>query len=101
MVARTLELLLQEAGYETLLLEEPASDRAQELLEGASLLLLLPAMDAELMEAFLEAKESTPTVAGIPVLALSLPFEESERKRWTYELWPSHFGGLKRTITTA
>jgi hypothetical protein len=64
--------LLREEGYATRLIEaHPTGLVDDELLEGVDVVLLSPALDAEVREALLEAMRSTPKTAAIPVLPLS------------------------------
>jgi hypothetical protein len=76
-VGRTLCVLLESHGYNTVLLDSHPTGVVDELLDGADLLLLTPRVDEGVREAFVGAMgKSTPQKADIPVIALSTPTEE-------------------------
>jgi hypothetical protein len=76
-VGRTLSLLLEGHGYQTILLDSYPTGVVDELLEGAHLLLLVPRLDQGVREAFVGAMgKSTPQKADMPVIALSTATEE-------------------------
>jgi hypothetical protein len=76
-VGRTLSLLLEGHGYQTILLDSYPTGVVDELLEGAHLLILTPRVDKGVREAFLGAMgKSTPQVGDMPVIALSTSVEE-------------------------
>jgi hypothetical protein len=64
--------LLQQEGYATRHLEAsyPTGFVDDEPLDGVDVVLLSPALDAEVREALLEAMRSTPNTAVMPVLTL-------------------------------
>jgi hypothetical protein len=71
-VGRTLSLLLESHGYNTVLLDSYPTGVVDELLDGADLLLLTPRVDQGVREAFLGAMgKSTPQKAEMPVISLS------------------------------
>jgi hypothetical protein len=71
-VGRTLSLLLEGHGYQTILLDSYPTGIVDELLDGAHLLILTPRVDEGVREAFLGAMgKSTPQKADMPVIALS------------------------------
>ena len=71
-VGRTLCVLLEGHGYNTILLDYYPAGVVDELLEGAHLLLMTPRLDEDLLEAFLAGMgKSGPQKGGIPVIALS------------------------------
>jgi hypothetical protein len=73
LVEDILARLLREEGYATRLIEAsyPTGLVDDELLDGVDVVLLSPALDAEVHGAFLEAMRSTQETAAIPVLPLS------------------------------
>jgi hypothetical protein len=76
-VGRTLSLLLEGHGYQTILLDSYPTGVVDELLEGAHLLLLTPRVDKGVREAFVGAMgKSTPQKAEMPVIALTTALEE-------------------------
>jgi len=76
-VGRSLSVLLESHGYNTVLLDSYPTGVLDELLEGAHLLILTPRVDQGVREAFLGAMgKSTPQKADMPVIALSTPVEE-------------------------
>jgi hypothetical protein len=71
-VGRSLSLLLESHGYNTVLLDSYPTGIVDELLNGAHLLILTPRVDQGVREAFLGAMgKSTPQNADMPVIALS------------------------------
>jgi len=77
-VGRTLSLLLEGSGYETILLDGFPTGVVDELLEGAHLLLLTPRVDEGVREAFVGAMgKSTPQVGHMPVIALCTALGEN------------------------
>ena len=72
-VGRTLCVLLEGHGYNTILLDSHPTGVVEELLEGAHLLLMTPRLDEDLREAFIIGAKgkSDPQKGGIPVIALS------------------------------
>jgi hypothetical protein len=71
-VGRSLSVLLESHGYNTVLLDSHPTGVVDELLDGAHLLLLTPRVDEGVREAFLGAMgKSTPQKAHMPVIALS------------------------------
>ena len=76
-VGRSLSVLLESHGYNTVLLDSYPTGVVDELLDGAHLLLLTPRVDEGVREAFVGAMgKSTPQKADIPVIALSTNTEE-------------------------
>ena len=92
-VGRSLSVLLESHGYNTVLLDSHPTGVVDELLEGAHLLILTPRVDQGVREAFLGAMgKRVPQKAEMPVIALStapeenLPEEEGViRVPWPYE----------------
>jgi hypothetical protein len=90
-VGRTLSLLLEGHGYQTILLDSYPTGIVDELLEGAHLLLLTPRVDEGVHGAFVGAMgKSTPQKADMPVIALSTAVEEGlpEKEGVQSVLWP-------------
>jgi hypothetical protein len=77
-VGRSLSVLLESHGYNTVLLDSHPTGVVDELLEGAHLLILTPRVDQGVREAFLGAMgKSTPQKADMPVIALHTALEEN------------------------
>jgi hypothetical protein len=76
-VGRSLSVLLESHGYNTVLLDAYPTGVVDELLEGAHLLILTPRVDQGVREAFLGAMgKRVPQKADIPVIALHTALEE-------------------------
>jgi hypothetical protein len=76
-VGRSLSVLLESHGYNTVLLDSYPTGIVDELLDGAHLLILTPRVDQGVREAFLGAMgKSTPQKADMPVIALHTALEE-------------------------
>jgi hypothetical protein len=76
-VGRSLSVLLESHGYNTVLLDSHPTGIVDELLDGAHLLILTPRVDQGVREAFLGAMgKSTPQKANMPVIALTTAVEE-------------------------
>jgi hypothetical protein len=92
-VGRSLSVLLESHGYNTVLLDSHPTGVVDELLEGAHLLILTPRVDQGVRVAFLTAMGKTvPQRADMPVIALSTSVEEAPpeeegviRVPWPYE----------------
>jgi hypothetical protein len=70
-VGRSLSVLLESHGYNTVLLDSHPTGIVDELLEGAHLLILTPRVDQGVREAFVGAMgKSTPQKADMPVIVL-------------------------------
>jgi hypothetical protein len=81
-VGRSLSVLLESHGYNTVLLDSHPTGVVDELLDGAHLLLLAPRVDQGVREAFLGAMgKSTPQKAHMPVIALHAALEENLPKK--------------------
>jgi hypothetical protein len=81
-VGRSLSVLLEGSGYETILLDAYPTGVVDELLEGAHLLILTPRVDQGVREAFLGAMgKSTPQKAEMPVIALHTDIEEDRPEK--------------------
>jgi hypothetical protein len=76
-VGRSLSVLLESHGYNTVLLDAYPTGVVDELLDGAHLLILTPRVDKGVREAFLGAMgKSTPQKAEMSVIALHTALEE-------------------------
>jgi len=77
-VGRSLSVLLEGSGYNTVLVDSYPTGIVDELLEGAHLLILTPRVDQGVREAFLGAMgKNTPQKAQMPVIALHTAPEEN------------------------
>ena len=103
-VGRSLSVLLESHGYNTVLLDSHPTGVVDELLEGAHLLILTPRVDQGVREAFLGAMgKSTPQKADMPVIALSTSVEEAppEEEGVIGVPWPSETKVLIERIEAA
>jgi hypothetical protein len=103
-VGRSLSVLLESHGYNTVLLDSHPTGVVDELLDGAHLLLLTPRVDEGVREAFLGAMgKSTPQKAKMPVIALSTATEEDlpEKEGVIRVPWPSETKDLVERIEAA
>jgi hypothetical protein len=76
-VGRSLSLLLESHGYNTVLLDSYPTGVVDELLDGVHLLILTPRVDQGVREAFLGAMgKRVPQKAEMPVIALTTALEE-------------------------
>ena len=103
-VGRSISVLLEGSGYETILLDSHPTGIVDELLEGAHLLILTPRVDQGVREAFLGAMgKSTPQKAAMPVIALTTAIEEElpEKEGVIRVPWPSKTKVLAERIEAA
>ena len=71
LVEGILARLLEEEGYSTRHLEAYPTGLVEGLLEGVDILLLAPGLKDGAREGFLEAMNTTPETAAIPVLTFT------------------------------
>jgi hypothetical protein len=91
-VGRTLSVLLESHGYNTVLVDSYPTGVVDELLNGADLLLLVPSLDEGVREAFLGAMgKRVPQKRDIPVIALHTALEENlpEKEGVISVPWPT------------
>jgi hypothetical protein len=103
-VGRSLSVLLESHGYDTVLLDSHPTGIVDELLDRADLLLLTPRVDEGVREAFLGAMgKSTPQRADMPVIALYTALEEDlpEKEGVIRVPWPSETKVLVERIEAA
>jgi hypothetical protein len=103
-VGRSLSVLLEGSGYNTVLLDSHPTGVVDELLEGAHLLLLAPRVDEGVREAFVGAMgKSTPQKSSIPVIALTTALEEDlpEKEGVIKVPWPCETKVLIERIEAA
>jgi hypothetical protein len=100
---RALCLLLEGSGYGTTPIDAYTIGVADELLEGADLLLLAPRLDEGVSEAFLSAMgKRTPQRADTPVIALTTVVEESPQDEGVQSVpWPCETKVLVERIEAA
>ncbi len=101
LVGRALELLLEGAGYEVRLLEEPDASRVEDALHGTDVLLIDRGLSNGRREDFLGALASTLETATIPVLALSPSDAGSAAEEDRVVPWPCKIEDLVREIEAA
>jgi hypothetical protein len=81
-VGRSLSVLLESHGYNTVLLDSHPTGVVDELLEGAHLLILTPRVDQGVREAFLGAMgKRVAQKADMPVIALHTALEENQPEK--------------------
>ncbi len=103
-VENAIALLLESAGYDTKVLEDPSASaaNAEEQLVGVDLLLLTPSLREETREGFLKAIEVTPATVGMPVLTLSTaPQDELNDRTAGMVPWPTPLENLRLAIEAA
>ena len=103
-VGRALCALLEGSGYQTTPLGAYPTGVADELLEGAHLLLLVPRLDEGVRESFVGAMgKSTPQKGEMPVIALSTIVEEGlpEKEGIISVPWPCETKVLVERIEAA
>jgi hypothetical protein len=103
-VGRSLSVLLESHGYNTVLLDSHPTGIVDELLDGAHLLILTPRVDQGVREAFLGAMgKRVPQKAVMPVIALSTATEEElpEKEGVIRVPWPSETKDLVERIEAA
>jgi hypothetical protein len=102
-VGSALCALLEGSGYRIAPLDAHPTGIADELLEGADLLLLAPRLDGGAREAFLGAMgKSVPQHAAMPVIALTTAVEEAPTGEEIRTVpWPCETKALVRRIEAA
>jgi hypothetical protein len=104
-VGRSISVLLEGSGYNTVLLDSHPTGIVDELLDGAHLLLLTPRVDQGVRKAFLGAMgKSTPQKRDMPVIALSTTTvtEEAQLEKGVIRVpWPTETKGLVDHIEAA
>jgi hypothetical protein len=100
-VGRALEVLLQGLGYDTRLIEEPATGKPQELLQGVQLLLVAPSPHTRSLERFLDEAGSVAETAAIPVLTLSSVARRVLADQTGFVPWPCRPEDLEAEIEGA
>ncbi len=101
MVGRALELLLEGAGYEVRLLEEPDATRVEDLLGDIDVLILDRNLSNGRREDLMGALASTLETATIPVLSLSSGSEGTSAREDRVVPWPCKIEDLAREIEAA
>jgi hypothetical protein len=100
-VGRSLEVLLQGAGYGTRIIEEPTRDKPHETLEGIRLVLVAPTPSTKSRERFLADMEGRSGETGIPVLTLSMILDGGQPDTTGSVPWPCRLEALKSEIEAA
>ena len=104
-VGRSISVLLESHGYNTVLLDSYPTGVVDELLDGAHLLILTPRVDQGVREAFLGAMgKRVPQKAEMPVIALHTSVEEAPPKEEEGVIsvpWPSETKVLIERIEAA
>ncbi len=100
-LSQALEVWLGTAGYDVRLLEASLTRDLTGMLGRVHLVLLGPRLRAELREALLGSMGSTPEMAALPVLELTMAGDEARDERVARVLWPCRMEDLKREIEAA
>ncbi len=100
MVGRSLEVLLQGAGYGTRIIEEPTPDYPHDSLEGIRLVLVVPTPSTESRARFLASMKSR-SGGPIPVLTLSMVLNRVLSDPTGNVPWPCRLEDLKNEIEAA
>jgi hypothetical protein len=100
-VGRSLEVLLQGAGYSTRIIEEPIRDKPHETLEGIQLVLVAPTPSTKSRERFLAGMGGKSGEAAIPVLTLSMILNGGQPDKTGRVPWPCRLEALKNEIEAA
>ena len=101
LAGRALGLLLEGAGYQVRLLEEPEAFRVGDMLEGVDVLLLGCGLSDGRREEFLSALASTLETAVIPVLSFSPGPEGRSALADRLVPWPCRIEDLALEIEAA
>jgi hypothetical protein len=97
-VGRTLELMLERAGYDARFLNGSFIDKPVKLPEEVRLVILAPGLHYKGRERFLNSMENAPAAAKVPVLELVRASERERAARLGYVLWPCRAKDLKQEI---
>ena len=101
MIGRSLEALLQAAGYDARFQPDLSAEELGGLLADSSLLLVAPDLSAEHRKAFLDVILHPVAPVKIPILEL-LPANTEQHAKGNYAVrWPCLMEELKRVIDTA
>ena len=99
MVGRTLELMLDRAGYDARFLNGSFIDKPAELPEEVGLVILTPELHYKGRERFLKVREETPAgTTKIPILELVRDSDRERADQLGYVLWPCPAKDLKQEI---
>jgi hypothetical protein len=103
-VGRSLSVLLESHGYNTVLIDAYPTGIVDELLDGAHLLILTPRVDQGVRQAFVGAMgKRVPQKGHMPVIALHTALEEElpEKEGVISVPWPSETKVLVERIEAA
>ena len=101
-VGQALTLLLRSAGYDTKVIEGPAADLADGLLDGVDVLLLAPGLSTRARETLLSVVRGNPNTTATPVLVLSAAVGEVlDNESGVLVPWPSSIERLAQCIEGA
>ncbi len=97
-VGRTLELMLESAGYNARFLNGSFVDKPAELPEEVRLVILTPGLNHKGRERFLNSMENAPSAKKIPILEMVRASERERTKQVGYVLWPCRAKDLRQEI---
>lgn len=100
-VGRTLELMLNGAGYDARFLNGAFIDRPAELPEAVRVVILAPGLHPKAREGFLNGMKSALATAKIAVLELVRASDRALDHRRGSVLWPCRIQDLKQEIEAA
>lgn len=101
-MSEMLGLLLQDARYNIVFLDESAGGKLGELLANVQLLILAPPRDLERRKAFLGIEANRQAMGKIPVLELLRVPQNGARSGLGRSVnWPCRIGNLEREIEAA
>lgn len=100
-VGRGLELLIRSAGYSTSFVTEESFDASGLVLGGQILLFLALGMSPERREACMSLVAGSPGLAGVPILELVWPSENTRDGTEHQIPWPCRVDELIRRIEAA
>jgi hypothetical protein len=99
-VGRSLELMLERAGYNARFLNGSFIDKPAELPEEVQLVILTPGLHYKGRERFLKGRENGSAAKKIPVLELVRASERERADQLGYVPWPCRAKDLKQEIET-
>jgi hypothetical protein len=97
-VGRSLELMLESAGYDARFLNGSFVEKPAEMPEEVRLVILTPGLHYKGRERFVNSMENGSAAKKIPVLELVRASEREQAKQLGYVLWPCRAKDLSQEI---